>query len=86
MKQRDEHGTEWDVIDFHMVDRKKRRVELGDWRSDGRAFVANGQVRIYRFGQAAYRTPTPKTLANEFVNSRAPEAVPAESWGKLHGV
>lgn len=76
----DSSGRRWLVYDFRVVDGKRRRVPLCDWRSEGRAFVAedNGEVRIYAFGYAAYRSLEPKLLAGDFHFSKPLNANAAE--------
>jgi hypothetical protein len=54
----DATGRRWHVYDFRSVERRRRRVPIGDWRSEARAFVpagSDGPVLVYSFGPVAYR-------------------------------
>ena len=67
----DAAGQPWEVIDFKtdVLRGKKRRVLIGDWEADGRAFVPIGRtedVRCFEFGKVAYRDTAPRTLAEQF--------------------
>jgi hypothetical protein len=64
----DTDGRRWTVYDFHVVRDRRRRVPIGDYRAEGRAFVPDGwtgDVLIYRFGAMVYRTTEPKILAGQ---------------------
>ncbi len=65
----DAGGRCWHVYDFRSVDRQRRAVPIGDWRSEARAFVPAdgvGPVLVYSFGPVAYRDDLrPAFLENE---------------------
>jgi hypothetical protein len=56
------------VIDYRVEGRRKKRVEIGDARAEGRAFVPDGwrgEVMVYPFGYVSYRTTEPRILADQ---------------------
>ncbi len=79
-------GRAWEVIDYRIEPRPgqrpvKRRVPLGDWKAEGRAFVPvgrEGPVLLHHFGYTAYREPTPKTLNSQLDSAKPATATPAE--------
>lgn len=51
-------GRAWHVYDFRSVERRRREVPIGDWRSEARAFVPvkrDGPVLVHSLGPVAYR-------------------------------
>ncbi len=61
----DATGRTWQVIDYKVVDGKKKRVAIGSWTAEGRAFVPDGwegTVRLFPFGHVAYRFVESKVL------------------------
>lgn len=81
----DPTGLEWDVVDWRIVRDKRKRVELGSWESEGRAFVPygrEGDVMLFEFGRVAYRDTADRTLADQF-RSAKPVSVDAARryWG-----
>jgi hypothetical protein len=81
----DAQGRQYEVIDYRVVDRKKKRVPFQDLRSEGRAFVPvgwEGEILIRQFGRIAYRATNPKLLAQDFAQAK-PATVPAaqRDWG-----
>jgi hypothetical protein len=58
-------GRRWTEIDYGVVGGKKKRVELGSWTAEGRAFVPDGWtgvVMLHPFGHVAYHDTEPRTL------------------------
>ena len=83
----DAAGRAWSVIDYKVIPSpqgehgKKRRVPLGDWNAEGRAFVPIGReepVLLYRFGLTPYRDLTPRTLQQQLDLAKPSIATPAE--------
>jgi len=75
----DASGRQWEVIDFRIVQGRKRRVPLNSWRAEARAFVAldTGEVRIYS-SLWYYRSTESKLLATELHFSKPLRACAAE--------
>jgi hypothetical protein len=64
----DSRGRRWTVIDYRVVGGKKKRVELGSWRAEGRAFVPDGwagAVMLHPFGYVACHDTEPRTLEGQ---------------------
>jgi hypothetical protein len=75
----DATGRVWEVYDFRVIERRRRRVPLNHWSAEGRAFVAvdTGETRIY-MGLWNYHSTGPKILANELHFSKPLNATAAE--------
>lgn len=62
----DDAGQVWDVTDYvTTANFKKKRLPIGDFAADGRAFVPvgrEGPVMIHRFGFTPYRDVDARTL------------------------
>lgn len=70
MNWTDPTGLAWEIIDWHRPDPagKRKRLELGAWNSDGRAFVPHerdGDVMIFEFGRIAYRDTSDRNLREQ---------------------
>jgi hypothetical protein len=77
----DAAGRAWSVIDYKVVNGKKKRVALGSWTADGRAFVPSGwdrPVMLRQFISAEYHTTEPKILQGQLNLAKASTATPAE--------
>lgn len=81
----DPTGLAWEIIDWRIVRDKRKRVELGSWESEGRAFVPHGrdgEVLLCEFGRVAYRDTSDRTLADQLRRAK-PVSVDAARryWG-----
>ncbi len=83
----DAAGVAWEVIDYKVIRSpqgergKKKRLPLGDWSAEGRAFVPIGRkelVMLHHFGYTPYRDLTPKILQNQLASAKPSTATPAE--------
>jgi hypothetical protein len=78
---RDSADREWKIVDYRVVDFKKKRVPLGDWRAEGRAFVPidrDGPVMIHNFGYTPYRDTDNRTLQRQLDVAKPSTASAAE--------
>ncbi len=75
------------MIDYRVVPSpqgqrgKKKRLPLGDWSAEGRAFApidSEGPVMLHHFGYTPDRELTPKILQNQLANAKPSTATPAE--------
>jgi hypothetical protein len=73
----DHTGRVWQVFDFSIVDKERKRRPLGDEKAEARAFVAGADVMVYRFGLIAYRDTTPRNLEQQLAA--------AKPWAALRG-
>jgi hypothetical protein len=67
-------GRSWIVLDFRVVDGAKRRLPLGDFRAEGRAFQPDGwegPVMLHKFGYTPYRDTMRKTLLGQLDIAKA---------------
>jgi len=75
-------GQAWYVYDFRSVERRRRAVAIGDWRSEARAFVPvnrDGPVLVYAFGPVAYRDDLrPKFLEDQLRYAKPLSATAAQ--------
>jgi hypothetical protein len=75
-------GRCWHVYDFRSVDRRRRAVPIGDWRSEARAFVpvvGDGPVLVYAFGPVAYRDELQAKFLNDQLRFAKPLGASAAS-------
>ncbi|HEX3867383.1 MAG TPA: hypothetical protein VHV78_11555 [Gemmatimonadaceae bacterium] len=64
----DRDRREWDVIDYRMVDRRRKRLRIGDVRAIGRAFMPRGHehtVMVFAFGAAPERVMDMRVLQSQ---------------------
>jgi hypothetical protein len=68
----DSAGRAWDIYDFRVVNRRRRKVPLGDYRAEARGFVPvdGGEVMIFRFGIIAYRNTTDRILGQQLAAAK----------------
>jgi len=77
----DATGRTWQVIDYKVVNGRKKRVALGGGPRRGRAFVPrgwDGPVMLRQFIAAEYHTTEPKVLQVQLNLAKPSTATPAE--------
>jgi len=83
----DSVGRAWSVIDYGVIPSpqgergEKKRVPLGDWSAEGRAFVPigpDGPTMLHRFGLTPYHDVTPRILQQQLDLAKPSTATPAE--------
>ena len=77
----DDDGRAWDVVDFRVIDRRKRTVPFCHRSAEGRAFVPvnrDGPVLLYTFGLVSYHSAERKCLEDQLRFAKAPYASAAE--------
>ena len=82
----DPSGLDWEIIDWQIKAGKRKRVTLGDWSAEGRAFVPynrEGQVLLFDFGRIAYRDAADRTLRDQHAHAKPVHLDPARRyWSK----
>jgi hypothetical protein len=77
----DAAGRAWSVIDYKVIDGTKKRVALGSWTADDRAFVPDGwegPVMLRHFIAADSRETQPKVLQGHLSFAKPSTTMPAE--------
>jgi hypothetical protein len=77
----DADGRAWEVVDYHFAGGKRKKIELGHWSAEGRAFVPHqraGTVLLFEFSRVAYRDTAPRTLAAQFAMAKPVGSTAAE--------
>lgn len=70
-------NLQWEVIDFVGARGARKKVELGHWTGEGRAFIPidrEGPVMLYSFGLVAQRGTDSRNLANLLSNAKPARA------------
>lgn len=81
----DAHGLAWEIVDWEWKDfnKSKRRVTLGTFNADGRAFVPHhreGDVRIYYVHTFWYHDTSDRVLQEQLRLSRPASMTVAQAF------
>lgn len=81
MRFTDHAGLVWEVMDYTGSHPHRKRVSLGNWKADGRAFVPvdrEGPVLLYAFGLIAHRDAEERNLMQQLSFAKPATATQGE--------